>query len=855
MRVRLPPALMTQDAACLTADQCAEYFRGAGPAADAAVCGSSPCPARCLEEAEWGPALSALGRGRAGRPAAPVYLQQRDWISQQLVTTVARILLTEVMLYPVAPVAYDAQTSLLPFACCGKPLVDLELWNFVSHARAVPWINLDASPIGYEGISTLYVPERQATLSPMATVWTGYMEDARKGALPFFDSLPRASAANCTDRLKPTATECAPGNYVCDENPWSRSQCVAGQFVPEWCRAPGSDCAEVIMANPMWEAGWFEAVVLNLRLKFVLSYCGAEGLQRRVAERAARGENVMFYWWEPDPFLRLIGGAQAMVFPRTDLACTSQQATEPTESSVRCSPPLQVLMKVSSPEVAALGDLENFTAQFHFTAAQVNAMLADHRDGGGNATAWEAACRWVRANPDLWRSWIHNTPSGGEGRDYTAMLLVAIPVLALAFILGVAGAVALLRRAKNEEGHYEIREETLLYIQGIGEVTMHVLDEVTDALSLWQQVEMEAPLWVPFAVVFVFATVASAVAILMSLKKLHDVAVMRMDSIDVARRSVSASQAAVLLALLEDAPLLGLSIVSITRHGLKSTWVLVSAFMNAVGLGWKAHVGTQYFERVQRLMVVQTLAAATREEAERARRRHSSRSLHKTMSRSVASPAGMSQHPSLLFEPQAAPPAKREPRRRSLSNLPNHQGVSLASVMGTSVLGALFDVPVGSAFELSRRVDIERAVAQRQLSRQQQQQQQQQQQPSGSSCSPSSSPLGAPGGATAQPAAHGALSLGPGSPVAPLGAATPPPPERSSSAAAALPGPAPPEPGPPALLLRRPSAARPAAPACSAGTARGVPPRRRDNSGGEGAAPPPLRRGLRRSPLSPAQCG
>eukprot|EP01062_Namystynia_karyoxenos_P002941 TRINITY_DN11026_c0_g1_i1.p1 TRINITY_DN11026_c0_g1~~TRINITY_DN11026_c0_g1_i1.p1 ORF type:complete len:974 (+),score=270.41 TRINITY_DN11026_c0_g1_i1:89-2923(+) len=593
-----------------TQERCAEYFER-DDVTNEHLCGGSEC-GTCFEGADWEKRLDLLGRGIAKRPAQQVHISARNWLSHQVVSALAQILLKEAMLYPVRLTPFIAEKDerpLNPIVCCGaaEPVVDYEVWDFTFNAGQFTTF-IDSRPLGYEGTEQLYVPDSVSRRYPSALSWTTYTT-----SLPGPLALPRAALANCSHLLQPGATECKPENYVCNDNSWTVSNCTRGQWSPPWCRSADSTCSEVIMQSAQWSTGWFEAIVLNLspRVNWTLSYYSPEAFKRRVAHRALRSLNTIFYWFEPDPFLVYIGGASSILFPRTDISCTSQAALEPTESAVNCAPPLDQLMKVSSPAAVEEGDLHNFTSRIKISTAQITAMLATHPEGGGNASSpWAVACGWLRRNPSVWAKWVSNTPPLKEqGPDIGRLLQIAVPILCLACLAGIAGAVWLMRRAHVREEKYDISDETILYLQGVGEVAMHILDLATDSLSLWEQVVADAPLWVPFCIVFSMSTIASVVAVLLSLRKLRDVHQGSFGAVDIARRAVHDSQAAVMLALLEDLPLLTLSTVSIVKHDVTSSFVLVGALLNGIGLGWKLNLALQYVQRHQRLRVLQAMEA------------------------------------------------------------------------------------------------------------------------------------------------------------------------------------------------------------------------------------------------------
>eukprot|EP01062_Namystynia_karyoxenos_P027500 TRINITY_DN21089_c0_g1_i5.p1 TRINITY_DN21089_c0_g1~~TRINITY_DN21089_c0_g1_i5.p1 ORF type:complete len:856 (+),score=84.26 TRINITY_DN21089_c0_g1_i5:78-2570(+) len=582
-----------------TVAQRCEAYMARPDASESLLCPGGGC-GTCMEGTEW---QRYLGRP-SGQRSVEMRLIGRDWLSQQLVTAIAVILLREAMNYPVKVIDALNEDWRSPVSCCGRRVTNMEGWDQLDEG---PYTSQerDVRLLGYEGIEELFVPEAVALRDQRAQAFSTYTG----GEVPAGLELPRARDIDCRTLLRPNASECRPGNYMCDNNDWNDTKCVDGTYVPPLCQPATADCWEVLMPNtPRFSGDWYEAVVRNLRLSFVLAYYPLDVFKERVQSRVDLGLNTIFYWFYPSPWLEKLKGVKPLLLPRATMKCTNRWQQDPSRSGVNCSRRLLALKKVSSLAVATDGDLHNFTSRIALTETDVQGMLRQHVESGGSeASPWRIACAWILANNATWSKWISNTPYPEDPNHVGDLLRVTVPIFAVALIVGIAGAVYLVRRAHVHKRVWSVKEETILYAQGVGEVTMHALDIVTDGLSLWQQAKEGSPLWLSFGIVFAVSTAASVLAVGLSLRKLQDVANVQYRAVDIARRAMQASQAAMAVALLEDLPLLVLSMISIVHYDVDNTFVLISVVFNAAGLGWKAYVSLEFMERRQRYRVLQSI--------------------------------------------------------------------------------------------------------------------------------------------------------------------------------------------------------------------------------------------------------
>lgn len=407
------------------------------------------CPV-CLAGAEWEERLRNFGRDEVVRNSEPLVMEFNDWRSQQLASTVARILLNETMRYPIRSIVDPGTADIAFQQCCPQPYANYEVWRYPSKVQALRSADrLITSSVGYEGASALYVPRGVLPRLPLAESWTAYTDYAEVPA--YYASLPRIADNDCLEMTKNRTRGCVPGNYQCDDEEWPVSSCTPnGHFVTEHCKNT-TTCADITLANPTWDTAWFESAVLNLGLNFTVSYFGYSGLMNRVKDFKRRNENIIFYWWEPDPLIEFVD-ATPLHLPRTNKECKAGEDIDPARSSVNCAYPLLDLPKVFSTATQENEDLRNFNADFTIYASAMKWMLRQTKDGGGEMGIWGAACSWIRANPNQWSAWIRNTerpPPTLSPTSPTASPVLPPPIPSnevpkfVWAILGVAGALVI----------------------------------------------------------------------------------------------------------------------------------------------------------------------------------------------------------------------------------------------------------------------------------------------------------------------------------------------------------------------------------------------------------------------------
>lgn len=371
-------------------------------ATDPSICNNGTYCPPCLDSPAWRQIIDDLGVHEAR--TLPINLIFNPWLTAELVDTIAKILLNEVLGYRANAVNFHIDGD-MDILCCDQMLVELEQWPSGRRVDDQGTFTLAKSPVGYEGYSSLFVPEYVAQRHPMSTAANAYLY-----LQEYAHILPPAFSTNCTFLLKNKSLGCVRGNYWCDDNTWGgNGTCVDGRFAPPQCIANRSACQEIYLAHPTFDKARFEAQVLNWGLNFTIAYLGIEGMPGFVREAAAARRDVMFYWWEPDAFSASMRARPVNFRPNT-LECEAAHEAasgDPLRSSFDCDYPRAPLLKQVRREwLERDRHFANFFQNFQLSSGALKRLLLNHTTAGGRQNAYNLSCEWVRAHQTTWQSWV-----------------------------------------------------------------------------------------------------------------------------------------------------------------------------------------------------------------------------------------------------------------------------------------------------------------------------------------------------------------------------------------------------------------------------------------------------------------
>eukprot|EP00997_Jenningsia_sp_PLL12_P009351 NODE_62_length_2783_cov_96.622165_g58_i0.p1 GENE.NODE_62_length_2783_cov_96.622165_g58_i0~~NODE_62_length_2783_cov_96.622165_g58_i0.p1 ORF type:complete len:324 (-),score=61.01 NODE_62_length_2783_cov_96.622165_g58_i0:1046-2017(-) len=227
--------------------------------------------------------------------------------------------------------------------------------------------------------------------------------------------------------------------------------CQNGRLVSHGCSQLNAGntsrkCIEILCSFEQWGNPWLQDLIRNLNLDTAIAYLGTN-LTKEVRRRFANREPVVFYWWQPDPFLAKHPSTM-LNFPPHSTEC----ANRPGGSN--CSREPLRLYKGLNPKVPVNSDLHRFWDAYGFSQGAYMDMLRYHKEGGGKYDAYNAACQWIKDHQNVWRLWINNNyiqpPKISASSDSGGMstgVLVGIIVAAVVVLVGLL--VLLWRKTKT----------------------------------------------------------------------------------------------------------------------------------------------------------------------------------------------------------------------------------------------------------------------------------------------------------------------------------------------------------------------------------------------------------------------
>ena len=351
----------------------------------------------------WEDKLKELGAHTTTTRSLRPYVVMDNWLSAELVDSIAYILLRETMGFDPIPAPYGWFFADIP--CCDRPLIIWERWVtpkiFDDEAIRSTVSSLN---IGYEGTSSLYVPSITVNAYPMANLWSAYRY------LPEYGNIfPRAFSTPCEMLIVNETLGCVEGNYWCDTNLWTGGSCDRGRWVPPQCRGANvSRCQEVYHASPQWDPAYYENVIRNTGMNFVVAYVGYVRYSTFLINRTKLGLHSIFYWFQPDPLLQAVDAVQ-MIFKKHTVECQSAYTTDCETGGNDCAFETTLMQKTAGwSTLNQDSDLAHFFSTFQIRSSNMASMLKQHVSAGGSKQVYNISCQWIKDNFNLWRDFVHN---------------------------------------------------------------------------------------------------------------------------------------------------------------------------------------------------------------------------------------------------------------------------------------------------------------------------------------------------------------------------------------------------------------------------------------------------------------
>lgn len=417
----------------------------------------------------WEEKLKELGAHTTTRSLRP-YVVMDNWLSAELVDSIAYILLRETMGFDPIPAPYGWFFADIP--CCDRPLIIWERWVtpkiFDDEAIRSTVSSLN---IGYEGTSSLYVPSITVNAYPMANLWSAYRY------LPEYGSIfPRAFSTPCEMLIVNETLGCVEGNYWCDTNLWTGGSCDRGRWVPPQCRGANvSRCQEVYHASPQWDPAYYENVIRNTGMNFVVAYVGYVRYSTFLTNRTKLGLHSIFYWFQPDPLLQAVDAVQ-MIFKKHSVECQNAYTTDCETGGNDCAFETTLMQKTAGwSTLNQDSDLAHFFSTFQIRSSNMASMLKQHVSAGGSKQVYNISCQWIKDNFNLWRDFVHNSGLQSDSqKQFPYAIVFAVSGSCVAILLVVVGA-ALWRTYRRNMFAPKLLPVTILFT------------DIEGSTHLWQQ--------------------------------------------------------------------------------------------------------------------------------------------------------------------------------------------------------------------------------------------------------------------------------------------------------------------------------------------------------------------------------
>ncbi|MGW1840755.1 ABC transporter substrate-binding protein [Streptomyces sp. NPDC002067] len=190
--------------------------------------------------------------------------------------------------------------------------------------------------------------------------------------------------------------------YWADEHPEVTDWKNLNKFAEQLRTPESGDKGQLMDGSPSYVTN-DKALVDNLKLDYQVVFAGSEAAQiTQIQQFAKEKKPFLTYWYEPQWLFNQVPMVEVKLPKYTD-ACAEKGAKDPT--TVDCAYATTPLKKFFNTDFAKSGSTAaSFLKSFHWTKDnqnEVSEMIASQ-----GLTADEAAERWVKNHPDVWKRWV-----------------------------------------------------------------------------------------------------------------------------------------------------------------------------------------------------------------------------------------------------------------------------------------------------------------------------------------------------------------------------------------------------------------------------------------------------------------
>jgi len=308
-------------------------------------------------------------------------LVRRNWLSHDIVSMLAEVVLRDVLGYKIMLVDVNGTSDLvLQQIEAGYYDVDMEHSGVEANIQA--YANVHAlGPTGYSLRAGIYIPRRALQENPMSDYYR------------FFQNISSGNRATGSLLLHSEA-EARNLSFQCH---WCNGA-TSGNWIPPQCLANPGRCLELVHRSPFDSPGYIEQLVRNLDLDVVVGYYG-EHMQTALRQYQDWGKATPFYWWEPDPFVVAVDAVRVS-FPDHSLGCSDYSdflALSPA-GSTSCDFPEALPLKVmarSFQEGYAWSEAVYLLKRLQLATPHLKGLLRQHIQAGGSRTSEDLVCDFI----------------------------------------------------------------------------------------------------------------------------------------------------------------------------------------------------------------------------------------------------------------------------------------------------------------------------------------------------------------------------------------------------------------------------------------------------------------------------
>ena len=326
-----------------------------------------------------------------------VIVMKRDWVSHQLVSEVASILLEDVLMYEVE--RYEPATS---------PLDDLRA---VSLQEAD--LNFEVWPAGKEEEVQRWVSEGSAVIpgSHSMLAFDGIhtlkhtIERFQEAEFYQYLQTPKMQWVFASHAFQEGEQAADPG-HLCSDARWN---CSDFTWRPPLCQNHSRRClGQVLHDYAHYTQGVLEQQVANNDLPLSVVYLTPLSKQRAVWNAWASKDDILFQHHSPSEGVDGVPQSAfvPIQFSPKRYGCNATEASSPS-GGFSCRLEAKRLLKIASPRLmeAELADARYFAERFSLNKDSYDRLFDLWREHDGDAHA--AACSWLRETGGAkWGSWI-----------------------------------------------------------------------------------------------------------------------------------------------------------------------------------------------------------------------------------------------------------------------------------------------------------------------------------------------------------------------------------------------------------------------------------------------------------------